>query len=187
MSDSVTHGLQPARLPCPSPTPGACSNSYPLSRWCHPTILSSVFPFSSCFPSFPASGYFPRSQFFPSGGQSIEVSMSASILTMNTQDWFPLDGLVGSPCSPRDFQESSPTTQFKSISFSVLSFLYGSTLIFIYLGLPLGSVGKASACNAGDAGSIPGSGNSPQEAMPNLSSILVRKIPWGEVLAGCSP
>ena len=88
------HGLQPARLPCPSPTPRACSNSCPLSRWCHPTISSSVIPFSSCFQSFPASESFPVSQFFTSGGQSIGASASASILPMNIQDWFPL-GLTG--------------------------------------------------------------------------------------------
>ena len=72
----VPHGLQHARLPCPSPTPGAYSNSCPLSRWCHPTISSSVVPFSSCPQSFPASGSFPMSQFFTSGGQSIGVSAS---------------------------------------------------------------------------------------------------------------
>ena len=95
MSDSLQpHGLQHARLPCPSPTPRACSNSCPSSRWCHLTTLSSVVPFSSCLQSFPASGSFPRSQFFTSGGQSIAVSVSASVLPMNIQDWFPL-GLTG--------------------------------------------------------------------------------------------
>ena len=85
------HGLQHARLPCPSPTPGACSNSCPSSQWCHPTISSSVIPFSSCPQSFPASGSFPVSQLFASGGQSIGVSASASVLPMNIQDWiFPL-------------------------------------------------------------------------------------------------
>ena len=84
------HGLQHARLPCPSPTPGAGSNSCPLSQWSHPTILSSVIPFSSCLQSFPKSGSFPRSQFFASGNQSIGVSVSASVPTMNIQDWFPL-------------------------------------------------------------------------------------------------
>ena len=89
VSDSLEpHGLQHARLPCPSPTPRACSNSCPLSRWCHPTISSSVVPFSSCLQSFPASGSFPVSQFFISGGQSIGVSASASVLPMNIQDWF---------------------------------------------------------------------------------------------------
>ena len=90
VSDSLRpHGLQHARLPCPLPTPGACSNSCPLNRWCHPTILSSVVPFSSCPQSFPASGSFPMSQFFASGGQSIGVSASVSVLPMYIQDWFP--------------------------------------------------------------------------------------------------
>ena len=83
------HGLQHARIPCPSPTPRACSNSCPSSRWCHLTILSSVTPFSSCLQSFPASGPFPVNQFFTSGGQSIRASASASVLSMNIQDWFP--------------------------------------------------------------------------------------------------
>ena len=88
------HGLQHARLPCPSPTPGAYLNSCPSSQWCHPTISSSVVPFSSHLQSSPASGSFPISQFFTSGGQSIGVSASASVLQMNIQDWFPL-GLTG--------------------------------------------------------------------------------------------
>ena len=82
------HGLQHARLPCP--TPRACSNSCPSSWWCHPTISSSVVPFSSYLQSFPASGSFPMSQFFAAGGQSIGTSASASVLPMNIQDWFPL-------------------------------------------------------------------------------------------------
>ena len=91
MSDSLQpHGLQHSRLPCPSPTPGAYSNSCPLSWWCHSTTSSSVFPFSSCLQSFPASGSFPLSQFFTSGGQSIGVSASVSVLPKNIQDWFPL-------------------------------------------------------------------------------------------------
>ena len=89
MSDSLqSPGLQHARLPCPSPTPRACSDSCPLSRWCHPTISSSVIPFSSCLQSFPASESFPVSQFFASGGQSIRSS--ASVLPMKIQDWAPL-------------------------------------------------------------------------------------------------
>ena len=84
------HGLQHARLPCPSPTPGVYSNSCPLSQWCHPTISSSVVPFSSCLPSFPASESFQMSQFFASRGQSIGVSASTSVFPMNIQDWFPL-------------------------------------------------------------------------------------------------
>ena len=103
MSDSLRpHGLQHARPPCPSQTPGACSNSCPLSQWCHSTISSSVIPFSSYLQSFPSWGSFPVSQLFASGGQSIGVSASASVLPMNIQDWSPL-GLTGwSPCSPRD-------------------------------------------------------------------------------------
>ena len=88
VSDSFRpHGLQHTRPPCPSPTPRVYSNSCPLSRWCHPTI--SVIPFFSHLQSFPASGSFPMSQ-FTSGGQSIGVSVSASVLPMNIQDWFPL-------------------------------------------------------------------------------------------------
>ena len=91
VSDSLRpHGLQHARPSCPSPTPGAYSNSCPLSRWCHPTISSSVVPLSSCLQSFPASRSFPMSQFFASGGQSIGVSASVKVLPMNIQDWFPL-------------------------------------------------------------------------------------------------
>ena len=84
------YGFQHARLPCPLPTPEVCSNSCPSSRWCRPTISSSVVPFSSCLQSFPASGSFPMSQFFSSGGQSIGVSASTSVLPMNIQDWSPL-------------------------------------------------------------------------------------------------
>ena len=91
-----THGLQHTRLPCPSPTPRPCSNSCPLSWWCHPTILSSVVPFSYCLQSFPASEFFPVSRFFASGGQSIGVSALASVLPMNIQGRFPLEltGLI---------------------------------------------------------------------------------------------
>ena len=99
MSESLRpHGLQHARPPCPLPTPGVYSDSCPLSWWCHPTISSSVIPFSSHLQSFPAydpfPGSFPMSQFFASGGQSIGVSASASVFPMNYQDWFPL-GLTG--------------------------------------------------------------------------------------------
>jgi len=91
MSDFLRpHEPQHARPPCPSPTPGAHPNSCPLSRWCHPTISSSVVPFSY-LQSFPASGSFQMSQLFSSGGQSIGVSASTSILPMNTQDWSPLE------------------------------------------------------------------------------------------------
>ena len=87
-------GLQHARLPCPSPFPGAWSNSCLSIQWCHPTISSPVVPFSSCPQSFPASGSFLMSQLFASGGQSIGASASASVLPKNIQDWFPL-GLTG--------------------------------------------------------------------------------------------
>ena len=91
MSDSLQpHESQHARPPCPSPTPRVYSNSCPLSRWCPPTISSSVVPFSSCLQSFPSSRSFQISQLLTSGGQSIGVSASASVLPMNIQDWFPL-------------------------------------------------------------------------------------------------
>ena len=95
MYDSLRpHGLQHSGVPCPSPTPRACSNLCPLNRWCHPTITSSAVPFSSHLQSFPASWSFPVSQFFASHGQSIGASASASVLSMNIQSWFPL-GLTG--------------------------------------------------------------------------------------------
>ena len=95
MSNSLPpHGLQHARPPCPLPSPRACSNSCPSSRWCHPTISSSVVPFSSCLQSFPESGSFLMNQVFASGGQSIGTSALTSVLPMNIQDWFPL-GLTG--------------------------------------------------------------------------------------------
>ena len=91
LSDSLQpHGLQYARLPCPSSTPEACSNSHTSSRRCHPIISTSVEPFSSCLKSFPASGSFQKSQFFASGGQIIGISAPASVLPMNIQDQFPL-------------------------------------------------------------------------------------------------
>ena len=132
MSDSLwSHGLQHARRPCPSPTPRACANSCPSSRWCHPTISSSVFAFSSCLQSFPASRSFPMSQFFTSSGQTIGVSTSTSVLSTNIQDWFPL-GLTGlitlqSKGLSRVFCN---TTVQKSINSSAFSFLYSSTLTY---------------------------------------------------------
>ena len=125
------NGLHLARLSCPSPTPGAYSNLCPSCRWCHPTVSSSVVPFSSCPQSSPASGSFPMSSYFASGAESTGASASASVLPMNIQDWFPL-GLTGrSPCSPRYSQESSPTPQLNSFNSLVLSFFYSSTLISI--------------------------------------------------------
>ena len=127
MSDSAVPWTAAHSLPCLPPTLRSCSNSCSLSWWCHPTILSSVVPFSSCLQSFPASGYFPMNQFFASGGQSIGASASALVLPMNTKDWFPL-GLTGLIAS----QESYPTPQFKSITSLVLRFLYGSTFTSIH-------------------------------------------------------
>ena len=135
MSNSLRpHGVQHPRLPFPSPVPGACSNSCPSNQWCHPTISSSVVPFSSHLQSFTASGFFPVSQFFTSGRQSIGVSASAwsSLFQWIVRTDFLSDWLVGSPCSPRDSLESSPTSQFKSINSSVFSFLYSPTLTSIH-------------------------------------------------------
>ena len=121
-----SYGLQHARLSCPSPSPRACSN------WCHPTVSSSVVPFSSCLQSFPASGSFPMSQFFSLGGQSVGVSASSSTLPVNIQDWFPL-GLTGwiSLWFKGPSRVFSNTT-VQSINSSVLSFLYGPILTSIY-------------------------------------------------------
>ena len=125
-----THELQHARSPYPSLSPGVCSNSYPLSQWCHPIISSSVSPFPSCPHSFPASRSFPMSQLFASGGQNIRASASASFLPMNIQGWFPL-GLTGS-ISLLSSQESSPAPQFESINSSMLSLLHGPTLTSVH-------------------------------------------------------
>ena len=117
MSNSLRpRGLKHARPPCPSPAPGAYSNSCPLSQWCHPTISSSAVLFSSCLQSFPASGSFQMSHSFASGGQSIGISASTSVLPMISfrMDWLDLH--------PRDSQESSPTPQFRSVNSSALSF-----------------------------------------------------------------
>ena len=134
MSDSLwPHESQHARPPCPSPTPGVHPNPCPSSRWCHPTILSSVVPFSSCPQSFPASGSFPMSQLLASSGQSVGVSAIASFLPMKNQDWCPLGWTDWiSLQSPRDSQESSPTPQFISINSSALSFLHSPILTFIH-------------------------------------------------------
>ena len=124
VSDSLwPHGLQYARLPCPSPTRGACSNSCPSSQWCHPTISSSVVPFSSCPQSFPALASFPMSQFFTSTGQSIGASASASVLLMNIQGWFllGLTGLISLPSKglSRVFSNTTAQThQFFSVQSS---------------------------------------------------------------------
>ena len=116
-----SHGLQHTRLPCSSLSHGVCSNLYPSSWWCHPTISSSVIPFSSHLQSYPASESFQMSQFFASGGQNIVVS--ASVFPMNIQDWFSL-GWTGWISLQSQELSSCPTPQFKSIISSALSFLY---------------------------------------------------------------
>ena len=126
------HESQHTRPPCPSLTPGVYSNSCPSSRWCHPTISSSVVPFSSCPKSLPASGSFPMSQLFAWGGQSTGVSASASVLPLNTQDWSPVGWTGWISLQSKESQESSPTPQFKSINFSVLGFLYSPILTSIH-------------------------------------------------------
>ena len=133
MSNSMwPHGLQHTRLPCPLLSPWICSNSCPLSQWCHPTISSFIAPFFSCPQSFSASGSFPVSQLFTSGGQSIGASASVSILSMNIQGWFPLRLTVWFPYCSGDSQEPSPTPWFESISSSLLTFLHGPTLMSIH-------------------------------------------------------
>ena len=119
-----SHESQHARPPCPSPTPRVHSDSCPLSQWCHPSISSSVVPFSSCPQPLPASESFPMSQLFASGGQSTGVSALASFLPKKSQGW--------SPCSPRDSQESSPTPQVKNFNSSALSLLHSPTLTTVH-------------------------------------------------------
>ena len=125
------HESEHARPPCPSPSPGVHSDSRPSSQWCHPAISSSAVLFSSCPHSLPASQSFPMSPFFSWGGQSTGVSALASFLPKKSQGWSS-EWLVGSPCSPRDSQESSPTPQFKSINSLALSLLHSPTLTSIY-------------------------------------------------------
>ena len=133
VSDSlIPHELQHARPPCSSPTPTVYSNSCPLSGWCHPTISSSVVPFSTCPQSSPASGSFQMSQFFTSGGQNIGESTSASLLLINIQDWFPLRLSSWISLQSKGLSRVFSTPQFKSISSLVLSFLYRSILTSIH-------------------------------------------------------
>ena len=126
------HGLQHARLPSPSPTPRACSNSCPSSQWCHPTISSSVVPFSSCPQSFPASGSFPWNQFFSSGGWIIGVSASASVLPMNAQDWFPLGWTGWISLQSKGLSRFFSNTIVRSVNYLVLNLLYIPTLTFMH-------------------------------------------------------
>ena len=129
-NSSWRHGLQHTRPPCPAPIPGVHPNLCPLSRWCHPTISSSVINFSSCPQSFPTSGSFQMSQLFTSGGRSIGVSASTSVLRMNTQDWSPL-GWTGwiSLQSKGLSRVFSNTTVQKHQSFSTQLSLYSNSHI----------------------------------------------------------
>ena len=140
MSDSLQpHGLQHSRLPFPSPTPRACSNSCPSSQWCHSTISSSVIPFSSCLQSFPASGSFPMSQFFASGGQSIGALALASVLPVSIQDWFPL-GLTGwIPLQSKGLSRVFSNTTVQKHLFS------GSAFFIVQLSHPYVTTGKTIA------------------------------------------
>ena len=131
--------LQHTRPSYPSPTPRVYPYSCLLSWWCHPTISSSVIPFFSHLQSFPAWGSFQMSQLFASGGQSIGVLASASVLPVNTQDWSSLGGLVGSPCSPRDSQESSQHHSSKA------SILQHSALFIVQLSHPYMTIRKTIA------------------------------------------
>ena len=127
------HLLQHARLPCPSLSPGACSDSCPLSQWCYLTISSSATPFSSCLQSFPASGSFPISRLFPSGGQGLELPASASFLPMNIQGWFPLGftGLIS--LQSKGLSRVFSTTVRRHQFFSDQPFLLSSSHIHTWL------------------------------------------------------
>ena len=132
MSDSLqSHGLQHTRPPCPSANSRVYPNSCPLSRWCHPTISSSVIPFFSLPQSFPASGSFQMSQLCTSGANVLEFQLQHQSFQWTLRTDLLWDGLIGSPCSPGDSQESSPTPQLKSINSLVLSFLYSPTLTWL--------------------------------------------------------
>ena len=133
VSDSLQrHRLQRSRPPIPSPTPGVHSNSCPLIWWGHPTISSSVFPFSSCLQSFPASGSFPMSQFFASCGHSIGVSASALVLPVNIQDWFPLGWTGWISLQPKGLSGVfSNTTVQKHQFFGAQLFLQSNSHIYI--------------------------------------------------------
>ena len=138
MSHSLQpHGLKHARLPCPSPIPRACSNSHPSSRWCCLTISSSIIPFFSCLQSFPASGSFPMSRFLTSGGQSIGVSASASVLPMSIQDWFPLGlpGLIS-------LQSKGLSRIFPNITVQKHQFFWCSAFFILQLSPPYMTSGK---------------------------------------------
>ena len=181
MSNSLRpRELHHARLPCPSLSPGACSNSCPLNQWCHPTISSCVTPFSSCPQSFPASESFPMT--LHQVGQNIRASASASVFLMNSQGWFPfgLTGLIslqskglsrvfsGTTVQKHQFFGAQPSLWYNSLIRTWLLEIHNFDIhgpLSAKLGLCFlgGSDGKESACNAGDLGSIPGLGRSPGE------------------------
>ena len=198
MSNSLwPRGLQRAKLPCIT-NPWDYSNSCPLSRRCHPTISSSVIPFSSCLQSFPASGLLQWVSSLHHVAKVLEFQLQH-------QSDFIYDWLVGSPCSPRDSQESSPTSQFKSISSSVLSFLYNPALTSIHDywkykswsgwwgsgGIPPLLVVEnppASSGNVKDTGLIPGSGKIPwRRAWQPTPVFLPGESYWQRSLADYSP
>ena len=135
------HGLQHSRLPCPSPSPGACSNSCPLSPWCHPTISSSVTPFSSCPQSFPASGSFPMSWLLASGSKSTGASTSASVLPVNNQGWFPLwlTGLISLRSSGliKDWNSKASNSLFLPHHPVITGFLMKLTCFSLHSSVPL--------------------------------------------------
>ena len=124
VSDSLQlHGLQHARLPCPSPTPRVCSNSCPSSQWCHPTISSSVIPFFPWLQSFPVSGSFLMSQLFVLGGQNTGISASASVLPMNIQGWFPLELTAVVRGTHRSLLQHDSLKAFNTMFFTFLCFV----------------------------------------------------------------
>ena len=140
MSNSLRpYRLQHARLPCSSPAPRAYSNSCPSSQWCHPTISSSVIPFSSHLQSFPASGSFPTSRFFISGGQSIGASASASVLPMNIQDWFPLGWIGWISLQSKDVKSLLQQHHWKALT------LWCSAFFMAQLSHPYMTTGKTIA------------------------------------------
>ena len=129
MSDALQpHGLQHARLSCPSLSPRVCSNSRPLSWWCYLTISSSAAAFSFCLPPFPASRSFPMSQLFASGGQNIGVSVSTSVFPMNTQDWYPLGWTGYISLHSKGLSRVLPNTTVQKDQFFGAQLFYSSTL-----------------------------------------------------------
>ena len=191
LSHGLTLGLPHTRLPCPSPTPRACSNSCPSSRWCHPTISSSVVPFSTCLQSFPGSGSFPMSQFFASGGQSIGVSASASVLPMHIQDWFPLGLTSWISLQPKGLSKESTEMTYNAkchmIHITIAAYLNKLSL-FWWASQVVLAVNNPSA-NAGSPALetwfwFLDSEDPLEEGMATHSCILAWRIPWTEEPSG---